>query len=236
MKAKILEFTVVLTLMFLLFSFVAAASVLDTPKDKSIERIDFIHYVKPRNPASGPRTEVCYKLMGVSWSWNMPVRYVVNPNNTQGLTEAFITSVVLKSAEAWDSATPRELFNDTYTINYSVRYGVRDSQNSIVFGNYSNSNVIAITSVWLSKKTGQILEFDQLYNTRFLWGDVEVNSTLMDLQNIATHELGHAVGLNDLYGAGCSEVTMYGYSTQGETKKRTLASSDIAGLQKIYGV
>lgn len=233
MKAKILEFTVVLTLMFLLFSFVAAASVLDTPKDKSIERIDFIHYVKPKNPDSRPGTGVCYKLMGVSW--NMPARYVVNPNNTQGLTETFIVSAISTSAETWDSATKRELFNDTYTINYGAKYGVRDSQNSIVFGNYSNSNVIAITSVWLSKKTGQILEFDQLYNTRFPWGDATVDSTLMDLQNIATHELGHTVGLNDLYVAGCSEVTMYGYSTQGETKKRTLANPDIAGLQKIYG-
>ena len=57
----------------------------------------------------------------------------------------------------------------------------------------------------------------------------------MDLQNIATHELGHSAGLNDIYSSTCSEVTMYGYSSYGETKKRTLEQPDITGLQKIYG-
>jgi len=57
----------------------------------------------------------------------------------------------------------------------------------------------------------------------------------MDLQNIATHELGHGVGLGDLYITACSEETMYGYSNYGETKKRTLNAGDIMGIQKLYG-
>ena len=56
----------------------------------------------------------------------------------------------------------------------------------------------------------------------------------MDLQNIATHELGHAVGLDDIYTSTCSEVTMYGYSTYMETKKRTLEQPDIKGISGIY--
>ncbi len=57
----------------------------------------------------------------------------------------------------------------------------------------------------------------------------------MDLQNIATHELGHGAGLIDLYDAVASEQTMYGYSTKGETKKRDLNTGDIAGIQDLYG-
>ncbi|MBA7643606.1 hypothetical protein ES703_51337 [subsurface metagenome] len=57
----------------------------------------------------------------------------------------------------------------------------------------------------------------------------------MDLQNIATHELGHSVGLGDLYDDVASEETMYGLSEYGETKKRTLYLGDIAGIQKLYG-
>ncbi|PJA83788.1 MAG: peptidase M10A and M12B matrixin and adamalysin, partial [Candidatus Nealsonbacteria bacterium CG_4_9_14_3_um_filter_37_29] len=56
-----------------------------------------------------------------------------------------------------------------------------------------------------------------------------------DLQNIATHELGHGVGLGDVYETACSEVTMYGYSNYGETQKRTLEAPDITGLQTLYG-
>jgi len=58
----------------------------------------------------------------------------------------------------------------------------------------------------------------------------------MDLQNIATHELGHAVGLNDIYSGSCSYVTMYGYSTEGDIGKRTLEQPDITGLQTMYGI
>ena len=57
----------------------------------------------------------------------------------------------------------------------------------------------------------------------------------MDLENIATHELGHGLGLGDLYKDACSDVTMFGYSTEGETKKRTLEPADIAGIQELYG-
>lgn len=83
--------------------------------------------------------------------------------------------------------------------------------------------------------TREIVEFDVLFDTNYDWGDATVDPTVMDLQNIATHEIGHGVGLDDIYESACSEVTMYGYSTSGETKKRTLEAPDITGVQKLYG-
>ena len=67
----------------------------------------------------------------------------------------------------------------------------------------------------------------------FDWSE-DGESGKMDFENIARHELGHAVGLGDLYNDACSEQTMYGYSENGETKKQTLESGDIAGIQKLY--
>jgi hypothetical protein len=55
-----------------------------------------------------------------------------------------------------------------------------------------------------------------------------------DVQNIAAHESGHWLMLNDLYSRSCSEETMYGYAAPGETKKTTLGPGDIAGIQTIY--
>ena len=199
-----------------------------------IERVDFIHYVKPAKPGGGSSGGSCYKLMGVKWS-TLPVNYQINPSNPQGLSETFVTTAISTSAETWDAATGRELFNNAYAVNYSLHYGVYDGKNAIEFGDYGNSNVIAITSVWFSRKTKQITEFDMLFNTNFNWGNGTANASLMDLQDIATHELGHAVGLNDLYSGSCSEMTMYGYSTEGETKKTTLEQPDITGLQTMYG-
>ncbi len=57
----------------------------------------------------------------------------------------------------------------------------------------------------------------------------------MDFENIATHELGHSVGMGDLYTAECNQQTMYGYASNGETNKRTLESGDINGIRALYG-
>ena len=55
------------------------------------------------------------------------------------------------------------------------------------------------------------------------------------MRNVGTHELGHVVGLDDLYPAQYRDLTMYGYSAAKETKKITLENGDIAGTQAIYG-
>jgi len=208
----------------------------ETPSGEwDLERVDFIHYAKPTNPGNGARTETCYKLMGVKWK-TFPVTYTINPANPSNLSESFIISAIQTSAETWDLATSQELFNEVYLVNYTAQYGIQNFQNALAFGDYPDNNVIAVTSVWYTRVGKQIVEFDQLYNTRFGWGDATLNPSAMDLQNIVTHELGHGVGLADIYSTICTEVTMYGYSTEGETSKRTLETADITGLQKMYGV
>lgn len=199
-----------------------------------LERVDFIHYIKPENPARGT-AEKCYKLMGVKWK-TFPVTYTINPANPSNLSESFVASAISNSAETWDAATSQELFNGAYTIDYTAQYGVQNFQNALAFGDYPDSRVIAVTSVWYTLRGRQIVEYDILFNTDFIWGDATLNPLIMDLQNIATHEEGHAVGLSDIYSTSCSQVTMYGYSTEGETSKRTLEQPDITGLQKMYGI
>ncbi len=201
-----------------------------------LERIDFIHYAKPDNVGNPSKTSnSCYKLMGIKWN-TLPVRYVINPVNSQGLDYSFIANAISTSAETWDSDTSKELFNDLYVIDASARYRVFDSKNSIVFGPYSDNNVIAVTSVWYTRAGKQIIEFDMLFNEYYIWGDAAIDPSVMDLQNIATHELGHSVGLDDIYTTTCSAVTMFGYSDEGDISKRTLEQPDITGLQKMYGI
>ncbi|MBS3113255.1 matrixin family metalloprotease [Candidatus Woesearchaeota archaeon] len=256
MKIKLYWLTSILIITTLVFSVTVAASMLIPANDRAkenarvlenspvitetesgewdLERVDFIHYVKSSNPSNQPKTETCYKLLGVKWS-TLPVNYIINPVNPQGLTEDFVTSTISTSAEIWDAATMSELFNNVYTVDYNVQYGVQNFVNTIAFGDYPDNNVIAVTSIWYTRRGKQIVEFDQLYNTRYTWGDAVINPSVMDLQNIVTHELGHGVGLGDIYSTACSTVTMYGYSNYGETSKRSLGQPDITGLQKMYG-
>lgn len=52
-----------------------------------------------------------------------------------------------------------------------------------------------------------------------------------DVQSVATHEFGHWLSLGH---SAYTDATMYYSTSMGETKKRTLHSDDIGGIQSIY--
>jgi len=210
-------------------------------KAPDLEKIEFIHwkkdFAKP-GAARAPKPPACYKLItGSKAKWVVPpaVNYVINPTNSQGLAPEFITGAVSTSAETWDAATSKELMNNTYTIDYDAAYGVQNYKNEISFGNYPTAGVIAVTTVWYNPATKAIVEFDVMFDTDWAWGDATSDVAKMDLQNIATHEMGHGIGLADVYETACNAVTMYGYSDYGEIQKRTLEIPDVTGIQKLYG-
>lgn len=113
-----------------------------------------------------------------------------------------------------------------------------NQENAVFFADYSDSDVIGMASYWYNRATKEIVECDIMFNTDFQWGDGQANSAVMDLQNIATHELGHFFNLADLYGTTDTQkaLTMYGYSWAGDIQKRSLAQGDVAGIQKVFGV
>lgn len=212
----------------------------ENAKAPDLEKIEFIHWKKDfAKPdwAKAPKPPSCYKFFSPKVKWtSLPVSYVINPANPQNLRENFVTSVISTSAETWDAATNKGLMNNTYTTDETVAYGVQDFKNAIVFGDYPTVGVIAVTTVWYNPATKAIVEFDMMFDTDWVWGDAMADSTKMDLENIATHELGHGVGLGDVYESACSGVTMYGYSDYGDIQKRTLEAPDIKGLQTLYGI
>lgn len=211
-----------------------------------LEKITLIDYANGYTKVVGatkPRAPLAnYALLGKGVKWrNLPVRYVINPSNLFGFSETQISETISLATQEWDSNTSALLFDGSYAFDVTANWDDtnRDDRNEISFGNYPEHGVIAITSIWgyfggpLNSR--QIVEFDVLFDNDFFWGNADVNLAVMDFQNIATHELGHGFGLDDLYYAGAMEETMYGYSTEGETKKRTLNAGDIAGIQAIYG-
>jgi len=209
------------------------AGTIPNTNDVIVKRVT-IHKEKSfaKNNAKPSPTSGCYKLMGVKWATSsLPVSYAVNPTNSMGLDITDIISNISITSETWDNATPRELFNN-YVSTTSASYGSLDSQNTIVFGNNAGTGVIAVTSTWYIRSTRQIVEFDMSLETDYTWS-LSGEAGKMDVQNIVTHELGHGIGLADLYNS-CTQETMYGYSTFGEISKRSLNSGDKAGLLSLY--
>jgi len=223
-----------------------------------LEKVVFIHYKKGYGKPTGcnndgvcqgwedlscadciggedpeePDTSSCHAFLDKWAKWkDLPQDLVIHPD-LDNLT-------ILNSASEWDAHTPTILFG-TYSIDDSASWDsdAPDGRNDLVFGDYPQEGVIGVAIVWGyfsgPPSNRRIVEFDILFDTDFTWGDATVDPSVMDLQNIATHELGHAVGLGDLYDTVCAEETMYGYSDYGETKKRDLNDGDIAGIKSLY--
>jgi hypothetical protein len=224
-----------------------------------LEKKTFIHYVKPSSECGDGICDpgekkicpgdceiqtgesLCYSFLESKVKWvEAPINYIINPLNLDGLSVDFIVKAISAGAEEWDSYVGGSLFG-SYTVDFSATLDINgpDGKNEILFGYYPEEGVIGLTVVWGyftgPPPTRKIIEFDILFNITYIWGDASLDPTIMDLQNIATHELGHGIGLADLYETTCSEETMYGYSIEGETNKRDLNYGDISGLQELYG-
>jgi hypothetical protein len=210
-----------------------------------LDKIVTIHYKdnfgKPPWAGGGKdKGPSCYDFISKGAKWKeLPQEILINPSGS-GLSSSFVSNAIALSGEEWDGNTNAELFNN-YEIDLSADFdfNVRDGTNELVFGNYPEANVIAVAYTWGyfngKPSTRKIVEFDIMFDTDFPWGDGAADNSLMDLQNIATHEIGHGLGLADVYESDCNTVTMYGYSWEGDIDKRTLETADITGIQELYG-
>ena len=237
-----------LPLFFLIYALPLFAQ--DRPKglnDKGpLTKITFIHYKKghakppkPDKPGKPAKQSRCYGFLARGAKWKTTEDYAINPANTDGLSPSFITQALQAGVGGWETYGGDDIFGIS-SIDYSAVYGVYDYKNSVQFGSHPDPHVIAVTSVWGyfggPPQTRELVEWDMLFNdaSDWDWGDATADPTLMDLQNIATHELGHSAGMDDLYETTCQAETMYGYSWEGDTQKRDLNLGDIAGIQKLY--
>ena len=188
-----------------------------------------------------PDASSCYTFLAKGAKWKTVEDYIVNIYNDDGLDELFITSNLISNIDKWEDAANYDILGDgSSTIEtLEADFYTTDNQNEVYFDDLGETNTIAFAVVWGifggPPPFRELVEWDMVFNDAFTWGGVQYNQALMDFENIATHELGHAVGLGDLYTDLCSEQTMYGYSSYGDTSKRDLASGDISGIQALYG-
>jgi len=175
----------------------------------------------------------CYGFFAKGAKWKVTEPYIVASD-----IDALVTA---RDLDAWDSQVAFNVFGnqDLSSVVDGVDTNSTDGKNEVMYGNISNQGVIAMAVVWGIFSgppfARELVEWDVIFdNVDYPWGDATIDSTVMDFENIATHEFGHAAGMGDLYEGTCSEQTMYGYASYGETKKRTLEAGDIKGIQGLY--
>jgi len=186
-----------------------------------------------------PDTSSCYTFLAKGAKWKTVENYIVDPANSDGLEDSFITSNLALNIGKWETAAGGHniLGDEIEGIVNGADLVSPDNKNEVYFDNLGETNTIAFAVVWGIFRgppfARELVEWDIVFNDAFDWSAAG-EADKMDFENIATHELGHAVGLGDLYTDACSEQTMYGYSWEGDIQKRDLALGDIAGITALY--
>lgn len=205
------------------------------------------NYAKPDNPGGNGKgngnggggdtsdpAASCYDFMAKGARWKTTEPYVVASDVD--------SSAVARDFNAWDSQVSSFdiIGNEDTTSTVDGADAIAtDGKNEIMFGNIESDGAIAVAIVW-GRFSGnpawrELVEYDVIFdNVDYAWGDGTVDPSVMDFENIATHEFGHAAGVADLYNSDCAEQTMYGYADYGETNKRTLEVGDINGITELY--
>ena len=175
-----------------------------------------------------------YKLSINRGKTDIPITLTVYTANDEGIDPSDFVLAISEAADEWDSWTSADLVSSIMEISSGSTSVSLNGENAVFFADL-DTGIIAMASYWYNRATREIVECDIRFNIDFDWGTAGL-ATDMDLQNIATHELGHFFNLADIYDPSKDTLTMYGYSDFGDTEKRTLAPGDIAGIRKVFGV
>ena len=215
----------------------------DTPLPPGISERVFIHLPRTHMPnhlgTCTPTTNDIVNDYGLA-GWRLPnggITWYLNDATVPSSVGASVAADALSQAfGAWTAADPQKVF--TFGGYTAVKRPRLDFVNAVMWGNIS-AGAIAITYIRYYTATGIVADVDTVFNSRYPWaafpavGDCSSLYDAYDVQNIATHEFGHWVGLDDLYSATDKDLTMYGYGAGGELKKSTLGTGDITGANAV---
>ena len=203
----------------------------------SYQKILPFHKSKRKNKVKNPTALLWGSLLyflydGLHWEdSDLPVRWEIDQDGTADRTEEF--DAIRAGYQTWENVSG-SYFTETYVGTTTSGLSIYDGHNVVSWGDSeSGGSVIAVCWTRYDPGTGEILECDIEFQNDIIWSSTGEEGKF-DVQNIATHEFGHTLLLEDLYGDGDSEKTMYGYGAEGETKKRTLHQDDIDGIRHIY--
>jgi hypothetical protein len=162
-----------------------------------------------------------------------PVTFYVNPVNAD-VSQAAATAALQAGMDVWNTQSGSS-FRYQYGGTANDTATAYDNRNVVMFRNTRNGSTIATTYSWWSN-SGELLDSDIVFwdgGFNFFTGSTGcgVVPNAAYIEDIAAHELGHALGLNH---SSATDATMYPSYSYCSSALRTLAADDINGAKALY--
>lgn len=185
----------------------------------------------------------------VSLRWaGFPVRYFITDRGVAGASADELRGAVDRAFDRW-GAVPSAHVSAEFVGYTSAEPFEEDGMNVLGFQDRPElDRVLGSTTFLIDTTDGRILESDIFFNAAFPWSVApDGQAGRYDLEAIATHEIGHllglghsAVGETELVSGGrrviATGAVMFPIAfSPGVTEGRALQADDIAGLEDIYG-
>ena len=192
----------------------------------------------------GEETSTCFAYITKGAKWRTAEPWNVSTTNAPASIIKDVIPILEGAVNEWEDPDldGKDLHSiilprDPTIVVDATSFGTMNEQNEVAFGDITNDGVIAVTWVWRTisgpPQARYIAEWDQLYDViSFNWSTT-VKAGTMDFDNIATHEIGHSVGMGHP-DSTCTLETMYAFAANRETIKQDLYTGDIAGVNGLY--
>lgn len=174
-----------------------------------------------------------YNGTGLSWT-SLPMKFNIHQAVPPGVSSTELLTAVRNAYKTWSNVSCSYYTSSDQGVVNLPSGNKNDHVNTNVWvaawsASYGQT-ALGITQTSYDPYSGKILDADTLYNPNYSWSTTG-SSYKIDVQSVATHEIGHQLGLGH---SSYQDATMFYATGQGDTSQRSLHTDDINGICAIY--